>query len=110
MFIVSCIRAISLSASSTQLLARVIPQCETELTKIDSSQNTPELMDVSVIDINTWERAGARAADETQSAPIRGAIFIFISHVGFVLTWASVVGASARSSFSTVVNYGVFSW
>lgn len=58
---------------------RVIPQCETELhgmTKIDSPHNTPELMDVSVIDINTWERAGAPAADTMQSAPIRGAISV----------------------------------
>lgn len=42
---------------------RVIPQCEAELhdmTKIDPPQNTPELMYVSVIDINTWERAGSR--------------------------------------------------
>lgn len=49
------------------------------MTKIDSSQNTQELMDVSVIDINTWERAGAPAADKMQSAPIRGAIFVLIS-------------------------------
>ena len=34
------------------------------MTKIDSSQNTPELMDVLVIDINTWERVGALAADK----------------------------------------------
>ncbi len=39
------------------------------MTKIDSPQNTPELMDVSVIDINTWEQAGSPAADKTQSAP-----------------------------------------
>lgn len=34
------------------------------MTKIDSSQNTPELMDDSVIDINTWEWADAAAAEE----------------------------------------------
>lgn len=34
------------------------------MTKIDSSQNTPGLMDVSIIDINTWERAGAADAEE----------------------------------------------
>lgn len=65
------LRAISLSASQTQPRPRVIPQCETKLhdmTKIDSSQNTRELMDDSVIDINTWEQALARAP----SAPTEG--------------------------------------
>lgn len=38
-------------------------------------------MDVSVIDINTRERAGARAGDGEQWAPIRGAIFDFTSRV-----------------------------
>lgn len=56
------------------------------MTKIDSSQNTPKLMDVSVIDINTWERARAPAVDKTQSAPIKGAIFVFISCVYFAFT------------------------
>lgn len=54
------------------------------MTKIDSLQNTPELMDISVIDINTWVRAGAPATDKTQSARIRGAIFVCTSHVWFV--------------------------
>lgn len=42
-------------------------------------------MDVSVIDINTWERSGAPATDKTQSAPIRGAISVPASHVRVLL-------------------------
>lgn len=48
------------------------------MTKIDSAQNTPELMDVSVIDINTRQRDGASPVGEkkAQSAPIRGDISV----------------------------------
>lgn len=61
MFIVSCIRAISPSALAEPCwfpgsFLNVKPNCLTwpKLTP----RNTPELMDISVIDINTWERAG----------------------------------------------------
>lgn len=60
------------------------------MTKIDSPQNTPDLMDISVIDINTQERVAALPADKTQAAPISKAISVLPSHVWSVFRCASI--------------------